>query len=282
MQKELFWVGAAVSGVGSAILTMKPEVISIASGISPKLLAQIGITITSLGFFIILASAIIFLKTKLIGDTDEFIDNFRKFLFKNWLYTQIKTTIDDLPALFLEFKNVFGEDIAPIDEMTKWLNRNDTFAWRVMRSSDDGKRENVGFFELIPITSAAVRKIEAGQLDGRSLTTNHIVSRRSKAAAYYVGSIAAVNKTNRFKFSTMFVFLEHLRQKNAKSEITLYARPVTPDGLRLVNDYKFEQLNKRMKPDESVWKAVLPKGTDFSELERIYNRALNGARFVPA
>lgn len=278
MPKSLWGVGVGVAGVGSAILTMKPDLTVMVPSLTSEKIALIGVVITVLGLILLLVWAVTAFKTPVT----TMADSVHKFLFKNWLYTQIQTTVDDLPALFSDFKKVFGEDIAPIEEMTKWLNRNDTFAWRVMRSSDDGKRENVGFFELIPITGSAVKKIEAGQLDGRTLTTNHIVARRSKAPAYYVGSIAAVNQTKRFKFSTMFVFLEHLRQKSTKSAITLYARPVTTDGLRLVKDYKFKQLDPRMRPEESVWKVVLPKGSDFSELERIYNRALKGATFASA
>lgn len=280
MTRRSLVAGAGFTGVGSAILQMKPEIIllipKLESGVGTFLLSFTGVTITAAGLLMLIFAVFQISKSHVVVAAESA----REIFVKNWVYAHICASADDLPELFSDFKKVFGNDIAPIDEMKTWWSRNDNIAWRIIRSTTGGKREDVGFFELIPLTGPAVKKIEAGQLDGRTMTVNYIASRGKKTSAYYVGSIAAVKPSKIFRFSTMFVFLEHLRHRSTRSEIVLYARPVTSDGLRLVRDYKFQKLQPRMKDEESVWKAVLPKGSDFTELERIYQRALKGVTFA--
>lgn len=177
----------------------------------------------------------------------------------DWLFSTEKVSIDSVLDFFYDVKNVFGEDVAPVHSFLGWLKKNSKIAWRVTRSSiSTGAVEGVGFFEIIPINKTAVKKIKSGSMDGRTLDISDIATSRN-VAAYYIGSVASTNSNPVFKATTLLAFIHKLEEMAEENDITLFTRPVSHDGLRLVREFGFEKILSDRQDSASSWKLELTK-----------------------
>lgn len=151
--------------------------------------------------------------------------------------------VTDLPALHTLYSSYFGDDVPPIPLMTDWLTRCDTAFTLVHKISDrEETREQklVGSFKVLPLTAKGVRAIELGQVTGSTFKPDHIASRRSRPTAFYVGDVAATTRVARA------VVLAHLNAAvfaAARGTVTVYARPLTRDGLRVMSKHGFVQVS---------------------------------------
>lgn len=267
--RKVLVLGGTLIAIGGGTLHIKRELPDFA--IFGFDLGQYGIAAIVLGIvFCALAYIIPFVRSRV----QKGVETLSELIFKEWRFVKTRVQADELPVLYKEFDRFFGSDIVALEEMTTWLRRNPDITWRIIGSRGNGPEQPVGFFELIPLTRPAVSKLDAGGFDARQMTLQHVSSRGNRVSAYYVGSVAAVSDQRRYKFATMYKLLEHLRDLASESAITLYARPVTSDGMRLVREYNFKKISPKMLDNESAWKVHLQKGVDFSKFERIYQRML--------
>ena len=269
MRRTILAIGGALIAIGGGALAVKrelPEFTFLGMG-----LAEIGIAVIVVGACLSAAGIYLFVHPLILRS----VDTATELIFKEWGYVKERVLAQDLPDLYREFERFFGSDMLAIEDMTGWLKRNPDIAWRIIGKKGQDPKVAVGFFELIPLTRPAIERLNAGKLDARSMTLKHISSRGNRSSAYYIGSVAASSESRRFKFATMFKLFEHLRDLACESPITLYARPVTPDGLRLVKEYKFEKINRKLEDHESAWRLALPKNPDFSQFERLYRRIVS-------
>jgi hypothetical protein len=165
-------------------------------------------------------------------------------------------------------------DVAPQEVVEKWFHINKDIAWRIDEIKENRARELMGVFFLIPLTKEAIEELEKGQLDNaKSIEPSKHISPHN-SSAYYIAAFEAVSKDRRFEFVTMHKLFEHLRDLAQDSDLTLYRRPSTPRGVRLVKAYSFEKLQSDKEGSATVWKKVLPKNADFCCIERIYRQVI--------
>jgi len=267
MSKSFFGAGSVILTIGGTLLALKGELPS--TSLFGFGLGSYGIGICLLGFAFLIAGII-----TLTEPAFQLLSNSWQSRSTNWVYTKVRVSVDELPGLYADFKRIFGNDIATLESMKLWLARNEDIVWRITGKRGDEPDNVVGFFELIPLTKPAVRQLNAGRLDARRMTFRHVASRGNRSTAYYIGSVGALMNNRQYKFATMYTLIEHLREIAARSAVCLFARPVTPDGLRLIKAYSFQKVSSRMLDSESVWKLDLPQNPDLDKLDRVYRNVL--------
>ncbi|WGL16969.1 hypothetical protein PVT68_01400 [Microbulbifer bruguierae] len=147
------------------------------------------------------------------------------------------------PASSMELKLIFnmGEDlfeggVSSINQMKAWYKVNPNIFW-VLRRKGEGKRDPIrGYFCIIPLKAEAVKLLKEEQITGQSLTAAHI-SKEINPKSVYVGAIAAKGfKSKGAVLHKMLNQIEMLKQKGTKN---VFTRPVTKDGVRLVEKFDF-------------------------------------------
>jgi len=132
--------------------------------------------------------------------------------------------------------------------------------YRVDDSSIKKKQQTlVGSFKVLLISKDAVRALEAGQVSGSTLKPEHIVSRQSDAAAYYVGDVAGHKGPAR---GFLLASLNAACEKAISKRLPIYARPLTNDGLRIMEQYGFVQAADGKSPPEIGKMCKLTVGSD--------------------
>lgn len=145
-------------------------------------------------------------------------------------------------------KSFFGEGISPIVAMRRWHKRYNKIFWLLeVRSASLDAAPLRGYYCMIPVTSAAAEDLEGELLDGTTLQPEHIEPVTDRAAAVYIGAIAARG------FFARGSVLNHLRGRLTELDgrgIPIYARPVSEDGLRLLVKDQFKPVDSTARPDE--------------------------------
>ena len=97
----------------------------------------------------------------------------------------------------------------------------------------------VGCFTLIPLKQVALTGLDEGVLEGGAqLTAAHITKRRKTAKALYIGVLVGADA-----MASGMVLRELVKKINAcclkSGIIKVFGRPITEDGLRLMQKHKF-------------------------------------------
>jgi hypothetical protein len=134
----------------------------------------------------------------------------------------------------------FGQDIATAAQMQAWYAVRDDLFWILERGTKNGY-QRVGFFELLPVKSGAKRGFEENSLTGTDLRAEHLAKKKGSAAALYVGSIVGTEHVAK-AYAIRQLEVRIQKFKKNKGAINVYARPVTPDGYRLMNRHGFQSV----------------------------------------
>ena len=152
--------------------------------------------------------------------------------------------LSDLPGLHALYTGYFGADVPAVDVMGSWVSRcNSSFTLVNKVVHDSGlaiRQELVGSFKVLPLTPKGVRAIELGQVSGSTFRSEHICGNRSLPAGYYVGDV--VGKT-RFARGVVMAHLNAVLSPATGVKATIYARPLTRDGLRVMKKHGFVQIS---------------------------------------
>ncbi len=175
---------------------------------------------------------------------------------------------EEIDALFEDFIILFGNDLLNKNQLKKIHNKNNNCIWVVCQELNGGNSDSqevkIGFFEFFPVRPNYERKLRANDEDGRSLRPKDILGNRLVCERYYLGSIGILpSKTYRkglFKGAVLKEFMEFLYKLNLETPLSIYARPITEDGKRLVDKYNFMKTDQQCLTYDCVWVLSLNKG----------------------
>jgi hypothetical protein len=154
----------------------------------------------------------------------------------------------DVKPVFELMKHFFGEETPSRSRMLEWQRRNKTVLTAVYAKKLRGGRTTqrlVGVFKVLPLTPQAVALFESEQLTGATLSANHIAAEGEKVAALYIGDVAA--STHQGKAEVLRQ-LKHAVELQLKPGASVYTRPLTADGIRLVRKYNFIPVMNEVLP----------------------------------
>ena len=152
----------------------------------------------------------------------------------------------DLKRIYDFCRPLLGDDLSDVDQMKRMFNRNQHIFWMVKRVERRGRYKDtpvVGCFSIIPLTHMGVQRVQAEEITGSQFAPEHIAKPRSARRAIYIGGIAAVGR--RVQGVTLHFAQGHVARERASGVETVYTRPVTDDGLRLLRKYEFTAVSGR-------------------------------------
>ena len=138
------------------------------------------------------------------------------------------------------WEKFFPGDISSLAQNKAWYRKNDKLFWFLFEvASRKGKRHDepklVGSFSMIPLTKSAALQVYHEELSGPTFTAEHI-AKASKPPAIYIGGVVAEGL---FAKAEALARLSEKIDRLLEKKITIFTRPVTDDGLRLVKKYEF-------------------------------------------
>lgn len=138
---------------------------------------------------------------------------------------------------------IFGSNsVSELDLMLKWHDRDPLMFHVIIKESTSPDKSRsvkkiVGYFSVMRITRAGLRKLQSGLYTGATLPLEDIDAR---SGVYYIGAVVAASSIS--KGITMSNLVSHLRSKIQDKKIKMViARPVSDDGRRLIDKYAFEK-----------------------------------------
>jgi hypothetical protein len=149
-----------------------------------------------------------------------------------------------LPHLREFYSKYFGEDVPDLVLMDAWVTRCDSAFYALYRVRDSAPTtsvtEMVGSFKVLPLSKSGVSAIERGRATGATLLPEHIAKAGRTIYGYYVGDVAA---SGRFAKGMVMAYLLSACKPAVEKGVPIYARPLTPDGLRVMVRYGFEPVH---------------------------------------
>jgi hypothetical protein len=198
-------------------------------------------------------------------------------LDSKYLCTQARPS--DLAGLHALYRRYFGDDVPDIQLMRTWVAKCGSAFTIVQKVVEDSglstRQELVGSFKLLPLTAKGVRAIDLGQATGSTFRPEHISRCRSRAAGYYVGDVVA---TTRFARGVVMAQLNAAVSPAVRGAVTVYARPLTKDGLRVMTKHGFVQVSDGTSAPQIGRACKLPVG---SQSESVVRRIARRHRLAP-
>lgn len=155
------------------------------------------------------------------------------------------------PARFAELKTIhelavhlFGTDVSDLRSMREWSDVNRKIFWAIRRVTvGPGQRveQIVGYFCVIPLNGDAAVKVKRGDIKGASITLHHIATSKETPAALYIGGIAGIDFASRG--ASLHYLAANIQNFSADKNLKVLTRPVTDDGLRIVEGYRMIPVN---------------------------------------
>lgn len=142
------------------------------------------------------------------------------------------------------WERFFPGDVSSLPQNQAWYRKNDKLFWFLFEVTTRGGKRHpepklVGSFSIIPLTKKAAQQVAAEELVGPTLTAEHIAKGKFPSAVYIGGVVAEGFFAKAEILARLSERVEKLREKG----ITIYTRPVTGTGLRLVKKYDFQPTN---------------------------------------
>jgi hypothetical protein len=262
-------VGGAVFAVGAS----KDAVLKVVSlpGAAFGILMVVGGVLAAAG-------AISFMLSFLMERMEQVVSQvFYGDLDSKYLCTQARPS--DLPGLYALYTRYFGDDVPDIQLMRTWVEKCPSAFTIVQKVVEDvglqTRQELVGSFKLLPLTARGVRAIDLGQATGSNFRPEHISGGRSRPAGYYVGDVVA---TTRFARGVVMAQLNAAIWPAVRSSVTIYARPLTKDGLRVMTKHGFVQVSDGRSAPQIGLACNLHVG---SQSESVVRRTARRHRLAP-
>lgn len=146
--------------------------------------------------------------------------------------------LEDLNFIHELAISFFGEPVSDLGLMREWWSVNENVFWvlrRVTTAQAFKNEEIVAYFSVIPVTPQAASLLRDGTITGASIPSSAIVPADQSYDAVYIGAVAG-----KYTLSKALVILSlttYLESTARSRSIEVLARPVTADGLRVVEDY---------------------------------------------
>ena len=155
---------------------------------------------------------------------------------------------DELKAL-----HDFGEDdfgrVSALSLMEGLYDKHPKSFWSVRSAVGSEDQKLVGYFIMYPLSQRSCVAVEQGRLTGLNLAHSDITTSFKKARGIYVGAVYGIS------LRPQAVALEGLKNQLAVygARLPFYARPVSPDGKRIMTKYGFAQWKDAADGIE-IWK----------------------------
>ena len=135
-------------------------------------------------------------------------------------------------------KKFFGDDAASDTRVLSIQQQAGAGVYLLQRHAESDLR-TVGILSLVPVSLQGFRRLEADSVKGAELTAADVVnSVEANALAYYLGSIAGVDRNA--KAALVDALTSAIRELTRDGVESIFARPVTDDGLRLLKEMHWE------------------------------------------
>lgn len=145
----------------------------------------------------------------------------------------------DSRKVFELMQEHFGEETPSCTRMMDWQRRNKnvlTAVYCKTLKAGRTKEELVGVFKVFPLTPQTVELLESEKISGSTISANHIAPEGDPVAGLYIGDVVASTRQGRAEVIRQ---LKHSITVQSNPGIPIYTRPLTTDGGRLVQKYKF-------------------------------------------
>lgn len=140
----------------------------------------------------------------------------------------------------LSFLRDFLNEVPSERLVRDWHKRNPRLFWLVYEISHASiwkeEKRLVGVFKVVPLTTAAIDKLSREVVGGTTFLTDDIAESFESAAGLYIGDLVATKLRAR---GITLAYLEEKTRTARDSGVPLFARPLTPTGLRLCRLHGF-------------------------------------------
>jgi hypothetical protein len=170
-----------------------------------------------------------------------------------------ESDISQLHAFYTQF---FHHEVPSPDLMASWIRKCPecfTLLYSINATSLIlTTQELVGSFKVLPLNSSAIKGLESEELSGTTLLPVHLESNPDRVKGYYVGDVAATSLSAR---GTVLNYLNFTCERALKSNLPIYGRPLTSDGLRVMTQYGFARVADGKSPPALEAMCVLKTST---------------------
>jgi pimeloyl-ACP methyl ester carboxylesterase len=168
---------------------------------------------------------------------------------EGWERHQCEPTVgEELGEIRAMAVNFFGEEVSSLALMREWIAVNQRSLWTLKRIGTLSRI--VGYFCILPLLPEAERGISQKTLTGATIPGSLLASPGVPMRAVYIGGIAGVDATARaVAMEQLMVQLSNMADGQV---INVYTRPITRDGLRVIEQYNLSPL----RPQESGLGAI--------------------------
>lgn len=164
-------------------------------------------------------------------------------------YELVEASTSELYTLHRFYEKYFGSDTPSLNMMRSWHERsNKVFSILFnVRVSSTGATNwcLVGSYKILPVDEVLRQLLEIEQVTGASIPVEHIVS-SDKAAAVYVGDVVAKSRMDR---AALLSYMDATLRTFQNMSLSLYARPLTHDGLGIMRAHGFVPVSSNVRPD---------------------------------
>jgi pimeloyl-ACP methyl ester carboxylesterase len=153
-------------------------------------------------------------------------------------YKCVRAQVEDFKTMHEIALSLFGPAISDIARMCDWRRKNRRIFSVVKRVSVAPRKRDesiVGYFCVMPLRADAIEKLRCEEITGAEIEPQFILPDNKEPDGLYIGGVAGVDKHSRG--SVLHFLLEHLRAFKKGRPLRVLARPVTPSGLRIVEQY---------------------------------------------
>ncbi|MFH1498006.1 MAG: hypothetical protein ABII82_09305 [Verrucomicrobiota bacterium] len=235
-------IGLTASGISGAFLSI-PQVrealeqalgLQIPQAVITTLLIT-GILLTITGVALFMWNSVVKIYLFLIGDRAPELS-----------YELIPVKRSDLKTAHAFCQIHFGNDIASINTLKKWLKKHPGFAHSLIKISESkgGIRissEYRGYIDIIPLTQNGEDQIRKS-VSITQIPESDIANPGEKPAAVYIGGILGLDRIAKAK---IIQATKDIISNFRKVGVTrFYTKPVSKDGFRIVQKYHFSGLDE--------------------------------------
>ena len=166
-----------------------------------------------------------------------------KFLYSETSYYYKDANFDQLIYVENLANYFFGNEHAGLKSFQDWhLQNNKTFILIVKRTKKFYKisEEIVGLISILPLNKITCTNLSKGKISGLQIGKDNIVKKFNNSSCIYIAGVLAKGlQAKAFTLGVLFSKIEYYK----KYIDTIYTRPTTEDGLRLVKSYNFIPIN---------------------------------------
>jgi len=159
-----------------------------------------------------------------------------------------------------ELMHDFFEDETPSkNRMRQWQRKNKNVLTAVYLQGLTGGRKRstlVGVYKIVPLTRSAVAALASERKTGATIETDDITAENEQPAGLYIGDVVAV--TGKAK-GEVIRQLKNTVAKLLRPGLSIYTRPLTRDGVRLVRKYQFITVSDGIAPGSTGRIHMLPE-----------------------